>query len=123
MVRRQDRDQPECLAHASKGFVRVCLLSAFALGASAIAAVAFEVERSDFVFSSDLANDGFTPFATSGSGSAIYGMRRDTDLYLCFLADQGDDQAERQRVLLAELAGEAPQRTVPNIPVVCILTQ
>ena len=65
----------------------------------------------------------FTPFATSESGNAIYGMRRETDQYLCFIADQGDDQAERQRVLLAELAGEKPQRTVPNIPVVCILTQ
>lgn len=123
MVSRQDPDQSKRFAHVGRGFARVCLASALALGASAAAVLAFEPGRSDFVFSSDLANDGFTPFATSGTGSAIYGMRRETDLYLCFIADQGDDQAERQRVLLAELAGETPQRTVPNIPVVCILTQ
>ncbi|WP_299558000.1 hypothetical protein [uncultured Sulfitobacter sp.] len=98
-------------------------LALAALASSAVAVHALEVGEGAFRFSSDLSAEGFTPFATSGSGSAIYGMRRDTQQYLCFIADQGDDQAERQRVLLAELAGENPDRTVPNIPVVCILTQ
>jgi hypothetical protein len=84
---------------------------------------ALEVGESDFRFASDLSSEGFTPFATSGAGNTIFGMQRGTDQHLCFIADQSDDQAQRQRVLLAELAGEEPDRTVPNIPVVCILTQ
>ena len=98
-------------------------LASLAFAGSAMAVHAIEVGQGDYRFSAELAAEGFMPFATSGSGSAIYGMRRETEHYLCFIADQGDDQAERQRVLLAELAGENPQRTVPNIPVVCILTQ
>ncbi|WP_298857324.1 hypothetical protein [uncultured Sulfitobacter sp.] len=126
MVRSQDQDQTGADAPWSPGIIAglgTLVLAIGFCGASAVAASEFEVGESEFRFSSDLALEGFTPFATSASGSAIYGMRRDTDQYLCFIADQGDDQAERQRVLLAELAGEKPQRTVPNIPVVCILTQ
>lgn len=99
------------------------VLAVGGLGLAIAPAFASEVGKSDFRFSSDLANEGFTPFATSGTAFSIYGMRRDADQYLCFIADQSDDQSERQRVLLAELAGEKPARAVPNIPVVCILTQ
>ena len=126
MVRSQDHDQTGADASWSKAVIAGLGTLVLALGlcsASALDASEFEVGESDFRFSSDLALEGFTPFATSASGNVIYGMRRETDQYLCFIADQGDDQAERQRVLLAELAGEKPQRTVPNIPVVCILTQ
>ena len=80
-------------------------------------------DRSDFVYSSELAADGYLPFATSGAGNAIYGMTRDTDLYLCFIADDLAASAARQEVLMAEVNGKNPDREVPNIPVVCVLTQ
>jgi hypothetical protein len=50
-------------------------------------------------------------------------LRDGTDLYLCFLADTPELQAERQQVLVDWLAGEAEERTLPNIRVACILTQ
>jgi hypothetical protein len=50
-------------------------------------------------------------------------MTNGTDLYLCFIADNLEAQAARQQALIAEIGGEGPDRTVPNIPVVCILTQ
>lgn len=81
------------------------------------------MDTSDFVYSSDLAVRGFLPFAVSGTGNASYGMMKGTEIYLCFIADTSEAQAERQRVLRAEIAGENTTRTVPNIPVACILTQ
>ncbi len=99
-------------------------LAAFAFAALLpVSAHALEVGEAEYVYSSDLLADGFTPFAVSSVGQAIYGLRNDTTLYLCFIADTGDAQAMRQATLLAELRGEDPDRTVPNIPVVCILTQ
>jgi hypothetical protein len=58
---------------------------------------AIEVGQSDFTFVSDLAAQGFTPFATSASGNASFGMTDGTDLYLCFIADNLEAQAERQQ--------------------------
>jgi hypothetical protein len=97
-----------------------------ALGAAlclALPAHAIEIGQSDFTFVSDLAAQGFTPFATSASGNASFGMTDGTDLYLCFIADNLEAQAERQQALIAEINGENPDRSVPNIPVVCVLTQ
>lgn len=45
------------------------------------------------------------------------------DFYLCFLADSRDVQAQRSQALIDEFGGKSPDRTVPNIPVVCVLTQ
>jgi len=84
---------------------------------------ALEVGESDFVWVSDLAIAGFKPFPVSGSGKASFGMMRDTDLYLCFLADNEKNQATRRDVLIASLGDEAASRTLPNIPVACILAQ
>ena len=89
----------------------------------ALPAQAIEVGQSEFVFASDLSQRGFTPFASSASGNAAFGMTDGSDLYLCFIADNLEAQAMRQQVLIAEINGEGPDRTVPNIPVVCILTQ
>ncbi len=100
---------------------RLAAALAFALVPSV--AMAIEVGESDFVFVSDLANQGFVPFAASASGNATFGMTNGTDLYLCFIADNLEAQAERQQALIAEINGENPDRSVPNIPVVCILTQ
>ncbi len=88
-----------------------------------VAASALDVGSSDFRYSSDLVADGFTPFAASGSVGALYGLTNADMLYLCFLADSGDAQAERQTTLLAEIRGDAPDKAVPNIPVICVLTQ
>ena len=84
---------------------------------------AIDVGQSEFVFVSDLSAQGFTPFATSASGNATFGMTNGSDLYLCFIADNLEAQATRQQALIAEINGEGPDRTVPNIPVVCILAQ
>ena len=89
-----------------------------ALGASA----APEVGRSDFVYVSDLAAAGYEPFAVSGAG-ALFGMKSGADMYLCFSLDTEDAAAERREVLLQELAGTLAARALPNLPVVCILTQ
>jgi hypothetical protein len=45
-------------------------------------------------------------------------MTDGTDLYLCFIADNLEAQVERR--LIAEIIGENPDRSVPNIPVVCV---
>ena len=102
--------------------IRALLISASVMGAAQMAA-AFEPGTSDFVFSSDLLSRGFTPFGTGGTGNTLCGMSDGSDIYLCFLFDTPEDQSARQTALLAELAGDTPVRTVPNIPVVCVMTQ
>ena len=101
--------------------MRLILACALALAGTSVAAL--EVDESEFVFVSDLAARGFDPFATSAVGNASFGMTDGSDLYMCFLADSSELQAKRQAVLLAELRGTNQDRTVPNIPIVCILTQ
>jgi hypothetical protein len=102
------------------------MMRAIAISAMAFAgtiATAYEPGQSDYVFSSDLVAQGFAPFGTGGSGNTVYGMTNGSDIYLCFLFDTPEDQATRQTALLAELAGNATGRTIPNIPVVCLMTQ
>jgi hypothetical protein len=103
--------------------VRAAAFALLLTTAAAHAQAAPEVGSSDFVLSSDLMAAGAEPFATSGTGQVLYGLRDGTDLYLCFLADTPELQAERQQVLVDWLAGEAEERTLPNIRVACILTQ
>ncbi len=86
-------------------------------------AASAETGRAEYVFSSDLAGQGYEPFAASGSANASFGMKRDAEMYLCFIADDLVSSAERQKVLVAEINGKSPDRVVPNIPVVCVLTQ
>lgn len=102
--------------------IRAVLISAVAAGA-AHGVFALEPGTSDFVFSSDLAARGFAPFGTGGTANTLYGMTDGSDIYLCFLFDTPEDQGMRQTALLAELAGDSPVRAVPNIPVVCVMTQ
>lgn len=84
---------------------------------------ALEVGRSHFVFASDLAMEGFEPFATSSTGKAMFGMKRGHDMFLCFSADFEDHAAERRETLIANLQGKSTDRIVPNIAVVCVLVQ
>ena len=74
-------------------------------------------------FSSDLTKRGFSPFATSSAIHSIFGMTDGESLYLCFSVDQPAEQMQRRQTLIAEVEGQSPDRTVPNIPVVCVLTQ
>jgi hypothetical protein len=101
--------------------IRAAVIAVLASAGSA--AMAYEPGQSDYVFSSDLSAQGFTPFGTGGSGNTLYGMTNGSDIYLCFLFDTPEDQSTRQTALLAELAGTATDRTIPNIPVVCVMTQ
>lgn len=99
------------------------LVIAFLATVLPLSAFAFEIGESEFVYSSDLAMRGFVPFATSSTGNASYGMTDGEALYLCFIMDQPVAQAERKQTLIAEVAGQLPDRRVPNIPIVCVLTQ
>ncbi|MCL3882764.1 hypothetical protein [Marivita sp. GX14005] len=92
-----------------------------ACAASVLPAV--EVGQSEYRFVSELTADGFIPFGTGGSGNTLFGMSKGREIYLCFILDTAGDQAERQSVLLSELSGTPESRTLPNIPVVCVLTQ
>ena len=84
---------------------------------------AVEVGTSDYMFVSDLSAQGFTPFGTGGAANDLFGMTNGSDIYLCFLLDTPEDQSARQSALIAELQGGDGDRSVPNIPVVCVLTQ
>lgn len=101
-----------------KSAVLAACIASFPLGASAL-----DVGESDFVWVSDLAIAGFQPFAVSSSAKASFGMKRDTDMYLCFLADNQENQEARRDVLIASLQDNNASRTMPNIPVACILAQ
>ena len=84
---------------------------------------ALEVGRSHFTFASDLANEGFEPFASSSTGKAMFGMKKGHEMFLCFSADFEEQAAERREKLLAYLQGNSTDRVVPNIAVVCVLVQ
>jgi hypothetical protein len=96
--------------------------AALAFAALAGAAAAQEAGRAEFRTVGELAGDGFATVPAS-AGNAVFGMRKEAEIYLCFLADTPALQSERQRAILAWMDdGEAP-REVPNIPLVCVLTE
>ncbi len=99
------------------------LVWSFLVAVLPLSASAFEISESEYVFSSDLAKRGFVPFAVSSALKASFGMTDGDALYLCFSLDQPTAQAKRREALIAEVAGQSPDRTVPNIPIVCVLTQ
>ncbi|MFP7673320.1 hypothetical protein ACG74X_08190 [Marivita sp. S0852] len=102
--------------------MRASLISGL-LACAAPMAMAVEVGMSEYKFASELAADGFEAFGTGGSGNTVFGMTNRSDIYLCFLLDSPTDQSTRQAALLTELDGENEDRSVPNIPVVCVMTQ
>ena len=79
-----------------------------------------DITESEFRFVSDLASDGFEPFAASSTGKASFGMKRGNQIYLCFLADTPILSRNRSQVLTQALRDEEATRILPNIPVVCI---
>lgn len=95
-------------------------LAPLGLGASAQTP---EIGENPFRYLADLAAEGFTPFPVSNAGNASFGMMHESDLYLCFIADRLAAQGRRQTTLRAEINGNNPDPVVPNIPVLCILTQ
>jgi hypothetical protein len=102
--------------------IRGALISGL-LACAAPMAMAVEVGTSDYMFVSDLSAKGFEAFGTGGSGNTLFGMTDGSDIYLCFLLDTPTDQSKRQTALLAELDGGSAERAIPNIPVVCVMTQ
>ena len=97
------------------------VLAAAALFATG--AAAFEVEEAEYRFLSDLAADGYTPVGAGASGNVLLGMVKEAEIYLCFLYDTPESQEARVTVMLDELDGKDVDRTVPKIPVVCLMTQ
>ena len=100
------------------------LVAASALGALLAApAAAVELGRGDFASVSELAAEGFEPFPASGAARALFGMKKGSDMYLCFIADTKPLQKKRQETLLAWLDGSSTERELPNIRVLCVLIQ
>ena len=100
------------------------LVAASALGALlAVPAAAVELGRGDFASVSELAAEGFEPFPASGVARALFGMKKGSDMYLCFIADTKPLQKKRQEALLAWLDGSSTERELPNIRVLCVLIQ
>lgn len=86
-------------------------------------ASAMEVGRGDFAFVSELVAKGFEPFPASSVANSIFGMKKGSDMYLCFIADTKPRQKERQETLLAYLGRSSSERDLPNIQVACVLIQ
>ncbi len=86
-------------------------------------ASATEIGVSEFVYSSDLLAQGFEPIAVSSTAGAVYGLRKGQELYLCVIADTDASGRQRTRVLKQVIDGSVEDRTLPNIPIACILTQ
>lgn len=101
--------------------MRIGMMCALAMVAGTPLA-ALDVEQSEFKYSSELLADGYAPIAASAA-NAVYGLYKGNEIYLCFVADNINNQNIRQTRLLAEIDGQAVDRTLPNIPVVCLLTQ
>lgn len=116
-------DQPLARASARRAGWLVALLALLTGPALADDVPAGEIGEAPFRAVSALAAEGFTPFAVSQAGNASFGMMRDEQMYLCFIADRTDTQVRRQTVLMAIVNGQDPDPTVPNIPLLCIQTQ
>jgi hypothetical protein len=86
-------------------------------------ASALPVGERDFMSASQLAQNGFEPFAVSSTARASFGMKKEADMYLCWLADTEENAAIRRRVIGSALYDNSLSRRVPNIAVACILTQ
>jgi hypothetical protein len=87
-----------------------------------------EVGRSDMRTVAVLVAEGHESVPASGA-NAVFGLRGDAGIYsgdagiyMCFLADTPELQSERQARILAVLSGDAEDREIPNIPLVCVLT-
>ena len=89
----------------------------------AFSASALEVGQSHFAFVSELAAEGYEPFASSSTGKALFGMKKGNTMFLCFSADAQTLQAERRETLLAHMQGRSTDRLMPNIVVACVLIQ
>jgi len=101
----------------------LAFLVAASIATVPLAAQAHTVGESDFIWVSDLAHDGFKPFAVSSTSKASFGMMKGTDMYLCFLADHQEHQEVRRDVLIAGMKDDNSDRALPNIPVACVLAQ
>lgn len=101
-----------------KFFTITLILSGFSCFAAAQ-----EAGKSQFYYVSDLVIDEFEPFAVSSSANVSFGMRKGSDMYLCFLADSQDLAAERRAIVARAIWDDEASREVPNITVVCVQAQ
>ncbi|WP_298818416.1 hypothetical protein [uncultured Roseibium sp.] len=99
------------------------LLAIILILGSAQAVSSQEAGESDFVYVSDLATAGYEPFAVSSTASASFGMKKGATMYLCFLADNDARSLKRREVIRKSFEEKDAPRTLPNIPVVCVLAQ
>ncbi len=95
------------------------------LSAALAAPLAAQVKKpgeAEFRRLDELIAEDYQTVPATGGGT-VFGMRGPDDLFLCFLADTPDMQAERQKVILGALKDDKAERTVPNIPLVCVKTE
>ncbi|MEL6596150.1 MAG: hypothetical protein AAFQ47_09460 [Pseudomonadota bacterium] len=71
-------------------------------------------------YASDLATSGFEPFAVTDEMGALFGMKRSTDMYMCFSVDTASDNERRWSELSREIGAQGLSTSVPAIPVACV---
>ena len=98
-----------------------CLAAATAI--TPAMATTFTVGENDFAWASDLAGNGFQPFAVSAATNASFGMVKDAEMYVCFSLDSPELTALRSERLLAHVNKGETSKLVPNVPFACALAQ
>ena len=88
-----------------------------------VSAFSQQVGTSDFVYVSELASDGFQPFPISGVANASFGMMKNTDMYMCFIADTPENQKKRRTILIESFQDDEKSKEIPNIAIVCARIQ
>ena len=103
------------------------ILVAVAVAATGLATAAWaqqsEIGTGEFAYVSELLSRGFEPFGVGGTQQFAFGMSDGEDLYVCLPADTEEMAAERRDALVAAIRDGAESRTLPNLPMACILTQ
>ncbi|ETX14578.1 hypothetical protein OCH239_02875 [Roseivivax halodurans JCM 10272] len=96
--------------------LRAILVATFAFAGPLLAQ---DQNLSQFRNLSSLAEEGFETIPVQGGG-AVFGMRKAAEIYLCYLEDKPALRADRQRVISEYSSGQSENRTLPNVPVVCV---
>ena len=86
---------------------------------------AVSADESEFLSVSELSNEGYVAFGTSGAVMSLFGMQNPEtgQIYLCFSADSPLLSAKRVQVITDTMSGTNQDRMVPSIPVICVMTE
>jgi hypothetical protein len=76
---------------------------------------ALPVGERDFMSASQLPQNGFEPFLVSSTARASFGMKKEADMYLFWLADTEENAVIRRRVIGSALDDNSLSRRVPKL--------